>query len=439
MIKTGFYKIFSNAVSNAIFYWFPVLPFLAYWIIAYLILNFGPFITPELSFFTHVYVVLYILIFAISYRLGLKIWKFSDHPCDEIDDKLALKILSKVGLLSLIGTILFVYDRITAGAGSFDAVQNELSKVRGDSAERITFLTTLAVIPQSFRMVAFATYFYCMLRRLSVSINIHLTFFLMIMLELTNMVLSANRGSLFWIISYGLFFVIFCLKINIFSDFFSLKYLKIRFFILTLILVSYLYFLWVAENRVVSATAEYLGRQAFDLLKDPTGYSSDDYSTLGAKHQFFYYLTHGFEYTDAILKNAAIINFDFISPLGIRVESQISRIIPEYVFPAKINILAWVLKEGLSTSGWPTIFGASLAYFGILGSLIFVIFLGYICGFVMRKWLKSSRLGWLILILLIFSSLNMSFDWIIRDFEQFVALVFGVFLVRQKKKIKVSV
>lgn len=424
--RTGFIK----GVNNLLYYWFPVLPFLSYWVVAYFAFNFGPFVTPELDVYTHIYIVLYMATFAIAYRLGLRMTSHSVRPCFGIDDAIAIKLLKRTSWLTFIGTLIFIYDRLTSGAGSFSVVQNELSSVRDDYAGRVTFLTTLAVIPQSFRLVTFATYFYANWRKLQIPKIVHFLVFLTIFLELINMVLSANRGSLFWILSYAIFYFIFCVKINIFSIFFSLRNIGIKVLFSACFLIAYSYFAWVAENRVVSSTAEYLGVEAFSLLKEPGDYSFKSYSALGAEYHLFYYLTHGFQYVDAILKHAAVINFDLISPLGIRLEAQLSRFIAGYVHPAKADILMWIYSEGLSQSGWPTIFGASLAYFGIIGSLCFSALIGYFSGYSVRRWVNSFRLGWLILVFLIFSSLNVSFDWIVRDFDQYVAFVVGVYLIK---------
>lgn len=430
---------FIKKVNNLVYYWFPVLPFLAYWIVAYIAFNFGPFVTPVLDVSTHIYIVLYMVVFAIAYRLGLRVISHSVRPCSGIDDELAIKLLKRTSWLTFIGTLIFIYDRLSSGAGSFSAVQNELSNVRDDYAGRVTILTTLAVIPQSFRIVTFAAYFYGNWRKLNIPKIVHLLIFLTILLELINMVLSANRGSLFWILSYVIFYFIFCVRINIFAVLFSLKNIWVRFFLFACFVIAYSYFTWVAENRVVSSTAEYLGGEAFSLLKESKNYSFKSYSALGAEYHLFYYLTHGFQYVDAILKHASVLNFDLISPLGIRFEAQLSRFISGYVHPAKYDILRWLKLEGLSQSGWATIFGASLAYFGVIGSLCFSAFIGYFSGYSVRRWIRSFRLGWLIMVFLIFSSLNMSFDWIVRDFDQYVAFIMGLYLIKKAGVRRLSV
>ncbi len=423
------------SLNKFVYYWFPVLPFLAYWSIAYIAFNFGPFNTPTLRVETHIYIVLYMAIFALTYRLGLK--KTSNKPIrvfSGVDDALAIKLLKWASWLAFVGTLIFIYDRLASGAGDLEAVQNELFNIREDYAGKVTFLTTLAVIPQSFRIVAIAAYFYCNLRKLQIQKTVHLLIFSTIFLELVNMVLSANRGSVFWIISYAIFYVIFCARVNLVSAIFSLRYIFIKFLMLVCLLIAYSYSLWVAENRVVSSTAEYLGLEAFSLLKEPNAYRFESFSALGAEYHLYFYLTHGFQYVDAILKHAPVFNFDLISALGIRVEAQISRFISGYAHPAKTDILRWLSSESLNLSGWAAIFGASLAYFGVFISLLFSGSIGYLSGYSVRRWIQTFDLGWLIIVLLIFSSFSKSFDWIVRDFDQFTALAFGIFLVNKKKR-----
>lgn len=423
-------------IDNLIYCWFPVLPFLAYWAVAYLAFHFGPFVTPSLQVSSHIYFWLFVFLFAFFYRVGLRYKRFPAVAAVSTDDALALKLLGPACWLTFAGTFLFIYDRLSSGAGSLAVVQNELYSVRSEYAGRVTVLTTLAVIPQSFKLVAFAAYFYCGLRQLKISRSSHAAIFLTIALELINMVLSANRGALYWLVSYGLFYLVFCLRVRLLSEIFSLRNLQWKSLAISVCLVAYFYFVWVAENRVQSSTAEYIGGEAFSLLKDSGAYIIDDYASFGAQYKLYYYLTHGFEYLNAILKHADIINVDFVSALGIRVESQISRFLTDYSHPAKLKILEWGTSEGLSRSGWPSIFGAALAYFGIVGGLIFSCVIGAMSGYSVRRWLMTMQFGWLLICLLVFASMNISFDWIIRDFDQFLALAVGVYLVNRNAKPK---
>jgi len=418
--------------KNIIYYWFPVLPFLGYWVFSYLAFHFGPFVTPELDFATHVYFVSCIVIFVIAYHFGLGTrLTIIDHHFSR-DNIVALKLLKITSWLTFIGTMLLLVDRMSSGAGSFYLVKNNMADIREIYAGNTTFLTTFGALPQSFYLVTLASYFYCGMRMLPIPRFVHLLIFATFVCQVLNMILSANRGALLWIALYALFYAGFCIRINLFK----VKFIRKNVFKIALAVVcvisSWMYFLYVAQHRVVDTTAMYLGREASHLLKYQFVSDSVDYAALGAQHQLFYYFTHGFVYIDAILKNAPVINLDLLSPLGIRVESQIARFFPGYVFPAKKDILFSVESAGLSRFGWPSTFGAAPAFFGIIGSLLFFYALGFVAGYSTRRCIRSNRLGWLIIVFTIYASLNISFDWILRDFEQYVAMFVGIYLVRKR-------
>lgn len=414
---------------SRLYYWIPVLPFLIYWSMSYYMFYFGKFINPEINWYSHLYFFVANIVLVFGYKLGLKNITKCASDQYSIDDRLALSVLKKTSLFTFIGTLIFVFDRINSGAGSLDMIQNEMANIREEYAGNTTILTALAVIPQSFRIVAFGSYFYCAMYKIKIPKFVHYFMFSILALEAINMALTASRGSLFWTFTYFLFFVFFCTKINFSKDIFSFRHIKIKFVFIMFCIASIAYFYFVAKNREFEEARDYLGVKASYLLKDPMDSNYVDYADLGAQYSLYYYVTHGFQYFDAILKHAPIINFDFLSPLGIRIEYQIGKLVPGYVHPAKLNILNWLDLEGLSPFGWPTIFGAALSYFGIFGSIIFFYVVGYLSGHAMRQYVRSNKLGWFIIVLLVYTSFNLSFDWILRDIDQFVAMIVGVYLI----------
>lgn len=424
--------------SSSLFYcWFPAVPFIGYWVFSYVMNLIGPFYTPNVEVFTHIYFLLCLSVFTTAYWMGLGNKRLFTPTRECNDSKTALKTLSYSSSLACIGTLLFVYDRISSGAGSFSVVQNDLSSIREGMSMNVTLLTTLSVFPHSFKLVAFASYFYCLMRKLNINLFSHFAMAMIAVAEILNMILSANRGALFWLISFAFFYTVMCAKVRLSVLILSRKNLFVKIFFIFVLIIAYFYFTWVAENRVVASTAEYLGAEAYSLLKSPDSYSFKDYSSLSGEYQLFYYLTHGFQYMDAILKSAPIVHFDFLSPSGIRVEAQISRFIDGYMHPAKANILNWIDYAGLNLSGWPSVFGAALAYFGVIGSVVFFWILGYISAYAVKKWIVDPSLGRLIIVFLIFSSLNISFDWIVRDFDQYMALLVGWILIRRNSIAKI--
>jgi len=424
-----------NERSTAFHSWFPVLPFLGYWALAYTAFHFGPFETPSISTQTHVFFLLSIALFVIGYRRGIGTNLDRVQEWYRVAEVVSAEKLARPAIwLMFIGTSLLVFDRLISGAGSVELVRTQMANLRQDYVDNTTILTTLAVIPQSFYLVALASYFYCLKSLVVLPLRIHMLVVLALCIEIFNMVLSANRGALLWIATYALFYAFFCARLSITRDIFAKRNaLKLAVFVL-FCSVSFAYFLYVAENREVESTVNYLGREASFLLKDNLASGADDYGNLAARYQIFSYLTHGFPYLDVVYQNAPLIHLDLLSPLGVRVEAQIARFIPDYMFPAKEKIVMWIQSAGLSRYNWVSTFGAALTFFGILGALIFFLLLGFSAGYATRRTLQTNKLGWFILTFTIYASLNMSFDWILRNFDQFVALAIAFYLIARRSR-----
>lgn len=419
-------------LQECIYNWFPVIIFLSFWICSYLIYHFGPFVNAGLNIETHIYFITALTIFIIAYKISLGNSFQLPNKFTGIDNITAINALHKTIWWSFLGTALLIIDRITSGAGSIEVFQNDLENLRQDYANKTTFITTLGVIPQSFKIITFSSYFYCISNKIKVTKLTHIIIILIMSLEIINMVLSANRGSLFFFSTYLLFFAFFCLRINLIKIFLSKKYRLKIIFITILALASLEYFYYIARYRETDSTVIYRGIEASYLLKNPE--YEGDYGDLGAIYLLFNYLTAGLDYTNEIIKHVDIINFDFISALGVRVESQVAKFNPDFIFPAKIKMAEWVAAENLSVYGWSSIFGCSLAFFGIVGSFIFFFIIGYLTGYSAKKYNQTNKLGWLTITFTLYISLNMSFDWIVRDYDQFLAIVFGFFLINKKRK-----
>lgn len=416
--------------NKKLYKWIPVSPLLLYWMIAYFLFNFGVFKTPEIEIETHIYFIAYLALFSIAYYIGLRKPRkyLESNFLDSYHDAKTIKILRYSSFLFFIGALLYLYDRLSSGAGSLELVQEELYNIRGEYSKNTSLITTLGVIPFSAKIICFGVLFYRRYKNFSIPLSAQFFIAFGIFSELYNMVLGANRGALLFYIYYLAFFIFFVTGFElkeIFTKKKSVLYLSIVFLA---VYMANQYFLWVAENRVVLHVAERVGMEAFYALKDQSMFRNYDYAALGAIHQIHYYLTHGFEYTNAIIKHAPIINFDIFSALGTRVEGQIQRFSPEFIFPARSDLLRWIDIEGLMLSGWPSIFGYSMALFGIFGSLILSPLFGYIFGSLVKNWSCDGDFGSFLLVFLIYVSLILSFDWIVRGFDQYAALLFGVYL-----------
>lgn len=418
--------------------WFPVLPFMLYWIISFILYDFGPFVNTELDLNTYLYLGLCFLLFAAFYRNGLKSSHWNSSTTCESDVTVTFNILRWSSFLTLIGTILLLVDRIQSGSGSLDLVLNRLEDVREYYVNKTTILTAIAVVPQSFRLVAFSSYFYCLKNKILVPKKIHLCMFATISCELYNMILAANRGILFWLTTYWLFYLFFCKQVSVKELLLSKGYFKLRCAFLAIILISLSYFYFVAKNRDDSSYLTQLGTQVSSYSRYSLDYSFFDDKSLGAAYQLFTYGTHEFEYINTFVKNAEIINFDFITPLGPRIEYQITKIFPSYVSSSKETGQQWMKNDGLSIFGWASTFGWSLAFFGFLGSFMFFGTLGFMSGSFVRLYLNSQEFGWFLLVFVMYASLNMSFDWVLKDIEQFVAVIMAIVLIKNARLKRVT-
>jgi len=408
--------------------WFPVFPFILYWIFSAMVFQFGPFINNSLDISTYFYLMSMFFLFIFSYNIGLKCTRSCrTHKSEFIAP---LSILKWTSLFAFMGTLLFVFDRINSGAGSLNLVANEMANLREDFAKNTTWLTTIAVIPQSFRLLAFASYFFCLLKNVKIPKLNHLMIFGIIALDIINMVLSANRGTLFWTMTYLFFYLVFCKRLSLVNLILSKKYLVYNVIIYVAVIMSLSYFYFVASNRTLESTLSFSGRQASSSMRYPSLFEKLDYASIGTVHQLNSYLTHEFEYINVFVKEAELLNFDPIGALGLRVLVQINRFYPEYVPPSKVRGFQWSDSAGLSRYGWPSTFGWPLAMFGLLGAVFFFVALGFFSGKCVGSYLKTMEFGWFALTFLVYASLNMSFDWILKDFDQYICLFFAVILVK---------
>lgn len=409
--------------------WFPVLPFILYWIFSFIAYEFGPFINPSLSNYTYLYFFSMFGLFIIMYWIGINTRRMVLVKPSSIVSSLPLKILNISIQCVFIGTLLLVVDRIWSGAGSFDLVVNEMSKIRSLYADNTTWITTIAVLPQSLRTIAFAAYFYCLTNGTLIKRKIHILMLGIILLDIINMMLTASRGILFWNTTYLFFYLVFCKRLSLLRIVFSTKYKSAKLIFIIAMILTFSYFYFVARNRTIESVLEFSGRNVSYSLKYPSLFEKYDYATIGASEQLFSYITHEFRYFDVILKNAEIFNFDPLTAMGIWVSVQITRLFPDYEPSAKVVALQWLVDDGLSPAGWPSIFGWPLTMFGVIGSILFFPLLGLACGLCVANYLKTNKFGWFLLVFVVYNSLNISFDWILRDPEQYVAIILAFALI----------
>ena len=396
--------------------------------------NFGPFLNPDLEPETVLYIFVMMFMFISTYSFGLGTRKnLILQPAHENADTIH-RILFVTSIMTFVGAGIILFDRISSGAASIDLVVNSIESLRDDDyMRRLTPLTAVGVIPQSFRLVAFASYFYSMMNKFHISIIIHALFMGIMTIDLLTMLLTASRGMLFWLGTYWIFYVIFCRRISIIKTIFSYRYMFAKVVAFSLIAVSFWFFYYVSRNRSAEAYLKVLGDAAIEKNNISAITENLDSADLGALYSLTSYVTSEFEYINACVKHSEWIAFNPVAALGIRVTSQLSKIWPAYTPAAKILVNQWIAQEGLSPAGWVSIFGVTLACFGIIGSAGFYSILGLLCGKCTRMFIRTNNFSWFIFIFLIFVSFNLSFDWIIRDFEQYNALMFAFILLAKAR------
>lgn len=402
--------------------WVPVLPFYGFWVISFAAYYFGPFVYRGLSFGTIFYIGFVFLVFTFLYNLGLHSgggkWRVKSYNY----------LLNASGILVAIGALLMLYDRQSTGSGNLDAVLNEMYNVRELYSKNTSFLTTIAVVPYSFKTVFIATLFYSVINKIKLTKIALVCLVILVVCDLANMVLSANRGMLYWYFCYFLFYLLFVRGLHPLS---LISFNKRAVALMLVAGVSLSYFYFVSENRTVDSTLEYLALNSENEMRYNGFGESLSLVQLGAFEQLYSYITHGLEYTDIILGHANFLYFDPVSPFGIRVVSQIQRFYPDYMTPTSLRINEWLFLSGKSIYGWSSVFGISLAAFGIFGSIIFFGFYGYFSGVAVGRFNKTGHLAWLIVVFGIFDSMLITFDWFIRDFGLLVALICAFFLLHR--------
>lgn len=419
-------------MNKYIYLWFPVLPFIIYWLSSIFLYEFGPFNTPDISISTILYILLCIFLFSYAYGKKINVNNYSYKKLI-ISRPVLLKLKKHLNyfiFFSMIGNVLFVIDKYITGAGSIDLVINEFQYIREDYVKNTSILTTIAVIPQSLRLCAIGLWFYFRYLNIKISKINNIMIILSFLFELFNMVISANRGSLYWDIMLFVFYLIFIQRYKALDIINPIKNMKLIIIIIFIFSIFYSYSTWVAENRVEESTAVFLGEKADNLLKSNTDM---DVKAVGSSYQLFYYLTHGITNFNLLIDDAPVINIDVIASLGGRFKSQLQKIFPNYENYSDVIIFNSYSKHGIEISEWASVFGVATFYFGIIGAPIFFYTLGAYCSKVLNEWFKYQFAGYLIIIVVIYIGMCSSFSWFVRDFDQIIGIIYGIYIARIQK------
>jgi oligosaccharide repeat unit polymerase len=417
--------------------WFPVLPFIGYWVSTFLLYHFGPLVNPPLDGATYIYLAVGFTAFVVAYRVGVgDVGRRAPPDLSRLirNEVPALRMLQVFVFLGMLGCLGFVVDRIMSGAGSVTKTLHETEFVRGEYAEGTTLLTTFSVIPYSFSLVGLAMYFYACALRCKLSNITHGCVAVLFFLLCFNSFLSVSRGNFFWVLTYFAFHFLFVKGENLRAIALQQKYWWHRAAIASFVCASISYIFFIAAMR---NNEQVLEGQTMAWMRE-VRYGIDeldiDPRNLGALLQLTTYGTHQYGYVDAFLFRAKPLDFQPAFLLGQRLLNQINRIEPDYIPETYEIAQQWIANAGLMESAWPSVFGWLLVMFGYLGAPLFLLFLGWVIGRTVRHFLIHFDAASMIIIFCMSSALNMSFSWIGGDFPHNVGYLIGVvfLLCRQR-------
>jgi hypothetical protein len=410
-------------------FWIPIFPFLLFWLISFSTYYFGPVSYQGLSFYGFSFIIGCLFLFFLSYVVALNI-KFDYQIRDWTSSKSFLRLLKFSGVMVFLGSSLLIIDRMVYGSSDLGVVLNEMYRVRSEFSKSTTFLTTLSVIPYSFKLVFVSCLFYAVGNGIKLSKAIIFSFFFMVAVDILNMFFSANRGAIYEYFFFILYYLVLVKKYNL-KDFIVIN--KVSVTLVVLSLVAFSYFFFVASSRTVSSTLEYQGSVGSERIRWEFLDKNMTDLQKGAFLQLYDYFNHGLEYTDVLLPHSPLVEFDFVQLLGVRFVSQISRFFPNYETRSSVLRKEILYQSGKSIYGWPSVFGISATALGIVGSLVFFPIIGFLTGAIVKKYVVSNSLPYFILVTAFYSCYLLSFDWFLRDFTFYISAAVFLYLILQSK------
>lgn len=423
--------------------WFPVLPFIAYWIFFFTVYHIGIVIRPPLHANTYFYFLSGLLAFILGYHIatcrvvGARV--HHDPYGVQVTDWRARRYATVLLPIALLGGGIAVVDKLVSGAGSFSRTLEE-TEIAREYMGQTSLLTTVSVIPSMAMYIALACYFRAIGSRTRVPLMVSLMAAGVLGLLLVNSFLSVNRGQFFWVFSYLLYYAFFVKGRRIREVVFEKRVFGLRNLMLAFAVMASVYIVFIAGNR----SSEAWNRS---VVSNASG--GDRYGVLGVIDNpklaasvvsMESYGTHGFEYIDVWMQNADYLAFSPAFLLGGRFGDQIRRFNPYYQEDALRLGNSWSYQNGLRLFpvGWPSVFGFLLPMFGCVGGVLFLGFLGFVNGRLVRAYLLDGSLGALVIGLALYAALNMSFSWIGGDFSHNCAYVVGVWMIFSERSYRLN-
>jgi len=412
--------------------WFPALPFLAYWIGTLFLYELGPIINPPLRRETYLYVLGGLACFALSYAAGMNGRRPDTPPNPDREVDLAHAWFKWTAPAALFGAAGLVVDRLLSGAGSLTKTLAETEFVREEYVTNTTWLTTVSVAPYCLSLVSIAAYFIC-LKHHRVGRGSHAMILGQLALLAYNAILSVNRGVLLWLLAYWVFHLFFVLGASVKAFLFARSYRAARVAIVLFLVASAGYMYFIARYRNSEIYLTYLA--STEVMAERYTISSIDAPAAGALISLIGYGTHEFTFIDAFLERAEPLAFHPGFLVGARVLDQLRRFDPSLESQAEITARVWIADAGLPPFAWPSVFGWLLTMFGYLGAPVFLVLLGFTYGWLVRQYLTTGAFGAIVLVFCLYTSLNMSFNWIGGDLQQNAGYLIGAMLLLLRRDV----
>jgi hypothetical protein len=417
--------------------WFPVILFVAYWLNSYLNYHFGFLVSEPLQVKTHIYLWSSMLLFGFGYTLGLgKPKRVLVRDCPQVwaMNKELLVILKLLLVIVFIGTSGMIADRILSGAGSIQQTLEETEFVRAEFMSGTTLMTTLSMALFMFEFIALALYFLAVATEYKIPKHCHILVYGTFALLCFNSFLSTNRGNFFAVVTYVLFMLFYVQGARIREIMLARRYFVLRIGGMAFVVLALFYFFWISRHRSSSdwlesmETYNFSDRDRYGLYQ--MEFAANDVSSFLLTYS---YACEGYQYIDLFVTKADPFYFSPLLLIGNRTIRQITRFMPKGIRDRKFSAVergnSWRESAGLSSYGWPTVWGWNLAAFGYVGAVIFMFLYGWWLGYCSGQFLRFANAGALMICFANYSILMNSYNSLGGDIPHQLAIFTGTYIL----------
>ncbi len=385
---------------------FPVLPFVGYWVLAALYYHFGFVDTQEIPASTHVYVFICTSVLASSYWFTVRNATNRPAPSSKkrpSDEKILVAIIG----ISAIGNTLLMVDKLRAGVTASVVIQ-QTEFLRDDYAT--STLTTVAVPLAGFLYPAIAGLFLVARNNTPIPKWVLIPGLINLAALIVTTVLSGNRAHIAHFVLWLTFFVYYAAQARGGIVQWRRKVASVA--IIAAAAFALIYTILISSFRVSTDFLQtYTSRES--MRYDVTRYIENPRIQYGVV-LLSGYVTQQFQYIDAILEKEDKAGIDPL-PFTIWFERQLGRI---GIGDSEARIRDYVKRAndiGLSEYGWPSMFGHAAIYYGNFGAIMLMSIIGWGLGYFSKKFISEPALWSLSATLLLYSFINYSYMAIPAD------------------------